>query len=457
VSIGGHSEGYIKFGAKMRAKNKERNIESLEYAAYAEHPLGYPGVGPELSLVTVNDGFVDDNLLDAGYLLEYMPSPGMLKEFYEFYPQHFVIDRADTKVQSFGEDYKAKERIYAAYGMIRQDFNRLMVLTGLRYEQTNIDYTGVKVVLDGSRFDTILPLTDQRTHKFWLPQVQFKYTLDPTVNLRAALTYTYARPNFEDVLPYREEDRDEVKYGNPDLQYPTSINADLLAEKYLKKSLFSGGLFYKHIDNFIFYFKRFAHEGDPEDFGLVEITKAINGDNAYVLGAELQAQTKFSFLKGFFSDFGIYANYTFTHSEALIGKRYPANSNDDIVIFDDDDLEIFYSTDEQEKITLPGQAKHTANFALFYDTPKFFVRLTANYHDAFLYQLGADADLDEYYDEEFRLDLTANYDLTPYLNVFTDFINLTNTPLRYYLGTPDRIKQQEFYSWWCRFGVKLNF
>jgi TonB-dependent receptor len=232
---------------------------------------------------------------------------------------------------------------------------------------------------------------------------------------------------------------------------------DLLAEKYLHKSLFSGGLFYKHIDNFIFYFKRFAHEGDPEDFGLVEITKAINGDNAFVLGAELQAQTKFSFLKGFFSDFGIYANYTFTHSEALIGKRYPANSNDDIVIFDDDDLEIFYSTDEQEKITLPGQARHTANVALFYDTPKFFVRITANYHDAFLSQLGADPDLDEYYDKEFRLDFNANYDITPNLNVFTDVINITNTPLRYYLGNPDRIKQQEFYSWWCRFGIKLNF
>lgn len=457
LSLTGNNDGYFKFGGKMRAKNKDRDIESLQYAAYAEKPLGYPGEGPPLSLVAVNDGFVDDNLLDAGYLLDYMPAPDMMREFYEFYPQHFVIDRTDTKIQSFGEDYTAKERIYAGYAMIRQDFRRLMVVGGLRYEQTNINYTGNKIVLDGPRFDTIIPLTDKRTHRFLLPQLQFRYALDAQTNVRAAWTYTYARPNFEDVLPYREEDRDEVKYGNPDLQYPVSTNVDFLVERYLKKSLFSAGFFYKNIDNFIFYYKRFAHEGDPEDFGLVEITKAINGDHAYVLGAEFQAQTKFSFLNGFFSDFGIYANYTYTYSEALIAKRYPANSTDAIVIFDDDDLSFFTSSDEQEVIPLPGQAKHTANVALFYDSPRFFARLTANYHDAFLYQLGADGDLDEYYDEEFRLDFTANYDLTTHLNIFTDFINITNTPLRYYLGTPDRVKQQEFYSWWCRFGMKMNF
>lgn len=457
LSIGRENEGYFKFGGKIRAKNKERNIESQQYAAYFEQPLGYPGVGPALSLTTINDGFRDEDLLNAGYLLEYMPSSDMLRDFYEFYPQHFVIDRTATKIQSFGEDYEAKERIYSTYAMVRQDFDRLMVVTGLRYEQTNIDYTGSLIKLDGNRFDTIETLTDKRTHKFLLPQVQFKYSINESINLRAALTYTYSRPNFEDVLPYREQDREEVKYGNPDLLYPQSTNIDLLAEKYFPKGILSGGLFYKRIDNFIFYFKRFAHEGDPKDFGLVEITKAINGDKAFVYGAEFQLQTKFNFLNGFISNFGVYANYTYTYSEALIAKRLPANTTDAIVIFEDDDLTIYSTSDEQEKISLPGQARHTANLALFYDTPKFFARLTANYHDDFLYQLGADKDLDEYYDEEFRLDFTANYTLSANWNVFVDVINITNTPQRYYLGTPERIKQLEFYSWWCRVGVKLDF
>lgn len=451
------SSGYVKFGVKLRAKNKKRDIQSQQFGAYFERPLGYPGEGPKLSLFTVNDGFIDDDLLNKGYLLDYMPSADLLRDFYEFYPQHFVFDRNATKTQSFGEDYKAQERIYAAYGMVRHDFNRLMLITGLRYERTDIDYMGARILLNGNFFQGIDTLTDKRTHEFLLPQVQLKYAVNDRLNLRAALTYTYSRPNFDDVLPYREQDREEVKFGNPDLRYPRSTNVDFLAESYFRRGIISGGLFFKQIDDFVFFFKRFAHEGDPADFGLVEITKAINGNRAFVYGAEFQAQTKFYFLPGILRNFGIYTNYTYTYSEAKINKRFPANYTNAVVVFGEDDLSVFSSSEEEETITLPGQARHTANLAVFYDARKFFARLTANYHDAFLYQLGADRDLDEYYDQEFRLDFTANYDLTRHLNTFVDIINITNTPLRYYLGTSDRIKQQEYYSWWCRAGIKLNF
>lgn len=455
--IFGADDGYIKFGGKIRRKEKERDIRSQEFGAYFEESRIYPGVGPPLSLATVNDGFRDDNLLDQNYLLEFMPSPAMLREFYEFYPQHFIFDRTATRTQSYGEDYTADETIYAAYGMIRHNIGRLMLLGGVRYEHTDIDYTGSLIRTDRGRFAGIDTLNDRRSHSFVLPQVQMKYSLTENFNLRAALTYSYSRPNFEDVLPYREQDREEVTFGNPDLIYPTSMNIDVLAERYFGGGLISGGLFYKNIDDFIFYFKRFAHEGDPSNYGLVEITKAINGNQAYVMGAELQAQFKFNFLRGFFSNFGLYTNYTYTYSEAYINERLPANYTDAIVIFDDDDLGLFTNTEAEEQIPLPGQAMHTANVALFYDTPKFFARLTANYQDDFLFELGADSDLDEYYDETLRLDFTANFFATKNLQIFTDLFNLTNAPLRFYLGTPDQIKQQEFYSWWGRAGVKLSF
>lgn len=456
-SFNSNSHGYLKFGGKIRKKEKERDIRSQAFAAYFEESSIYPGIGPELSLATISDGFRDDNLLGQGYVLEYMPSTQQLRDFYEFYPQHFIFDRTATKVQSFGEDYNADETIYAAYGMIRHDFNKLMVLGGLRWEETNIDYQGFRIITDRGRFKSIDTLTDQRAHRFLLPQMQMKYSINDNFNLRAAWTYSYSRPNFEDVLPYREEDQEQVRYGNPDLMYPLSMNADFLIEHYFPKGILSGGLFYKEIDDFIFYYKRFAHEGDPKDYGLVEITKAINGNKATVYGAELQAQFKFKFLPGFWRNFGLYTNYTYTYSEAFINKRFPANYTDAVVVFGEDDLSLFSSTEEQEKITLPGQARHTANAALFYDSRKFFARLTLNYQDDFLYQLGADADLDEYYDETLRLDFTANVFVTENIKVFLDLINLTDAPLRFYLGTPDRIKKQEFYSWWGRLGVKLAF
>lgn len=457
-AISPKSKGYLKFGGKIRMKEKSRDITSQVFGAYFEESTVYPGIGPELTLATVNDGFVEDDLLGQSYRMEYMPSADLLRDFYEYYPQHFIFDRTATRSQSFGEDYEAEEKIYAAYGMFRQDFGKLMMLGGVRLEKTDIDYVGRKILLDRNRFIGIDTLQDQRSHSFVLPQIQFRYALSPKVNLRAALTYSYSRPNFEDVLPYRKQDREEVKFGNPDLVYPRSMNIDLLAERYYGRSILSGGLFYKKIDDFIFFFKRFAHEGtDFSDYGLVEITKAINGLEANVYGAELQAQFKFDFLPGFAKNFGLYSNYTFTESDARINKRYAANYATAVVIFGEDDLSVFAATDEEEKISLPGQAQHTANLALFYDSKKFFARLTANYQDDFLFQLGADPDLDEYYASALRLDFNANFQLTDHLNLFADVLNLSNTPLRYYLGTEDRTQKQEFYSWWGRIGIKLKY
>lgn len=457
-SLTGKENGYLKFGGKMRSKKKTRDINSQVYGAYFAESSIYPGVGPDLSLATVDDGFYEDNLLGKNYLLQAMPSADQMRDFFEFYPQHFIFDRTESRTESFGEDFTANEKIYATYGMLSQDIGKLRIIAGARFERTNIEYEGRQILLDRNRFIGIDTLTDERSHSFFLPQIQLKYALNQKVNIRAAWTNSYSRPNFEDVLPYREQDREEVKFGNPNLKYPESMNLDLLVERYYKKSIFSGGLFYKNIENFIFFFKRFAHEGtDFSNYGLVEITKAINGVRADVFGGEVQAQFKLDILPGFLKNIGVYANYTFTHSEAKINKRFAANYADAVVVFGDDDLSVFADTEQQEKIPLPGQAQHSGNLALFYDSARLFIRLTGNYQDDFLFQLGADPDLDEYTDGAFRLDLTANYEVNKNIKFFTDVFNITNTPLRFYLGDESRTQKQEFYSWWGRAGVKIGF
>jgi TonB-dependent receptor len=340
--------------------------------------------------------------------------------------------------------------------MARLDFSRFTLVGGLRFEHTAVDYQGANVVLEKNKFKEIDTLTDTRTHAFLLPHLQLRYRLSPQANLRLAYGESYARPNFDDVLPYREQDRDEVKFGNPDLIYPRAKNMDLLFEQYFRKGMLSAGLFYKQLDNFVFFYKRFAHEGSPADYGLVEITKAINGKRATLSGAEIQYQAKFDFLPGFFRDFGVYTNYAYTHTNATITRRLSANYTNAVVVFGQDDLSLFTDVNETERIKLPGQAAHTVNFALFYDAPRFMIRAAANYQDEFLYRLGADKDLDEFYGEALRLDLSANVDLSRQLKCFLDVVNATNTPLRYYLGSARYLRQVEYYSWWCRVGLKWN-
>ncbi len=453
-------EGYLKFGGKIRVRVKERDIRSQTFGAYREESILYPGTGAPLNLVTITDGFYEDNLLNQGYVLEFMPGPQEMRDFYEFYPQFFIFDRNESRKNSYNQDYRYEENIYAVYGMFEHQLDRLMVLAGLRFERTDvIKNEAFGVILDGNRFVGIDTFNNSRVLDFWLPQLQLRYALTPEVNLRGAISYNYSRPNYRDVIPAREEDRNEVSIGNPDLAYPTSLNLDFLIERYYKNSILSGGLFYKQIDDFVFNYKRFGREGEAGsgNFPVFEFTQPLNGKDASVFGAEFQAQFKFGTLPGILKNFGIFTNYTFTDSKAFIPQRVPANYAEAIIIDpEEDDLSEFFSDSTKQEITLPGQAEHNANLALFYDSPKFFARLTANYQDAFLVEIGPDPDLDEYYDESLRLDYTMNYQMNPSLNVFYDWINITNTPLRFYLGVPDIVKQQEFYSWWMRAGVRLK-
>lgn len=456
-----NNEGYVKFGAQVRLKEKTRDIIGTAYGAYRTSSNTYPGTPPELSLETVNAGFVEDDLLNAGYQMDYMPDPDLMREFYSYNEQYFIINDRDTKTVNFGEDYSANEDIFAGYGMVRHDLGNLMILAGVRYERTDIDYEGRQIITNGAFFRGMDTLTDSRSHEFILPQLQLKYTIGNDLNIRAAYTNSYARPNFRDVLPYREQDRENVRFGNPDIVYPTSLNLDLLVEKYIQADgIISGGLFFKEISDFIFYYKIFGHEGDPSigNFSKVEFEIPLNGNRAFVYGAEIQSQFKFDFLPPIWRDFGIFANYTYTYSEAYINKRVPENEGTTIIEFGEDYLE-YFGTGEEEQIQLPGQAQHTLNAALFFDNKKFYARVSLNYQDEFLTNLGAEADLDVYYANALHLDFTTNYAITPNLRVFLDALNLTNQPLMFFLGSADsrRIQQEEFYSWWARVGVKYNY
>ena len=467
--LGNNQTGYLKLGGKLRFKQKTRNNSAKVYSKYEQLNIGgrnlYSQSAGTLYLPDVVGGFAEHDLLGNGYEVAMIPSPEIMHDFYEQNMQHFRIDEQETWEDNFQEDYEAQENIYAGYLMVRHDISDLMILGGIRYELTKVKYTTQNAWLE-LEVDSLRGLLQtaktnaERTIPFILPQVQMKYSLNSRTNLRAAATYTFSRPSFEDILPYRIEDENgDIKKGNPTLAFPAALNLDFLAETYLKNNgIVSGGIFYKRIDDFVFKFVRRAHEGENFNrFGLREITMPVNGIKAFVYGAEVQSQFKLNFLDGWISNFGLYGNYTFTESDAYISKRYPQNENDIVYRFDDYSSGFFTSNEETEVIPLPGQAKHTANLAIFYDSKKVYLKISSNYHSPFLVELGNDIGLDVYYDRSLHFDFTANYQATKYLNVFIDLINLTDSPLRYYMGSTDYFKQIEYYSFWGRMGIKLKF
>jgi TonB-dependent receptor len=461
-----NEETYFKTGAKWRHKTKSRDVNGYSYDVYwSQFAPGtrqiYTQIGPKLSLATVGDDLTVTNLLNRGYDMGNSPSVEKSSEFFKFYYQNFKLNESDTKDELYSSDYSATEDIYAGYLMFKHQKRNWSVQLGLRSEFTDVDYNGYFFkTYKGRFFDTLEKLNSSRNYFKLLPMMHLKYTLNRQTNLRFAFTKTYSRPNFEDILPYKKEQEgglgDEIKFGNPNLRFPDALNFDLLFEHYMpQKGLLQGGIFYKYIDQFVFLYKRFVHlDSNFSTAGLKEVTMAQNGLFAHVYGAEITYNNKFHFLPGIWRNLGIYSNYTYTASEAFINERVTVEKLDEVFIYGSSGNGFVYTNNNQEKLTLPGQAKHSVNLGLFYDSKKLFIQAILNYHDDFLNELGQENTFDTYYGAATRIDLTADYRFKQGWNMFLQANNLTNTPLTMYLGSPDLLKQKEYYSWWFRFGIR---
>lgn len=453
-------KGFVKFGAKHRKKEKSRDRKTQVFSKYFESlPMIYSQEGPELNLTTISDNFSETNLLNHHYTINNMIGADNMRSFYEIRPQLFKFDEPETWEETFGEDYKANEEINAFYFMFQHHINKLMILGGARYENTTLYNMGIHagIIYEGNGILFQDSIFKRRNVNFILPQIQLKYNIDEKTNIRAAGTYSYTRPNFDDIIPSKQDDGEEIEIGNPDLKFPLSLNIDLLVERYLQgNGIISGGFFYKRIENIAFKYVRYAHDdSNMARSKFPKITMPVNGKYADVLGAEIQFQSKFLFFNSFLKDFGIYSNYTFTESKAYISKRTQQKDTDVFFFFNKDNAD-FFNTGETETIALPGQAKHSFNFGLFYDGKKLYAKITSNYHSSFLYEIGNDKGLDVYYDQGFHLDFNTNYQITKHLNCFVDMFNLTNQPMQSYMGSSEYFKQKEYYSWWGRLGVEVK-
>jgi TonB-dependent receptor len=285
----------------------------------------------------------------------------------------------------------------------------------------------------------ITPTASANSYTNWLPSLSLRYDARNDLVVRAGIFTSVVRPGPEQLAPIFaiEESNDgdrEGEFGNPDLKPYEAINLDVSIEWYFADTgVLSGGVFYKEVENFIF--ETSFDEDTPPFFGIyngVSFTEAVipqNGEDAQVFGFELNYQQVLSFLPSPFSGLLVGLNYTYTDAEGDTGER---------------------------NIDLPAASKHTYNAVLGYEYGPVSVRLTAAYRDSYLDELGSSPEEDRYVDEHLQIDLTANYDITDSLKLFTQFINLTDEPFVAYQRGPDRdrLLQYEEYSWTARIGLQ---
>ena len=424
--VWGGDTGTIKFGAKLRSLDKDRGDVREKWQWEGDE---------DLTIDNFEDGGY--NYLENGYNLGNEYDRDMFRSF--FYgnqvPGMFELDEERLDV-NLGEPYDADEDVTSIYAMTTQEYGNLLVLGGVRYEQTDLDYTASNLVLNDGEYVSNELVNETRDFDQIYPNLQFRWRLRPETNVRIAYSEGMARPDFWRAMPYSYADLDEeeVTRGNADLDPATSKSFDVMAEHFFEGiGVLSGGIFYKQIEDFNFQ-TSYDEVGGP--FDGFEVETYVNGGSADVLGAELTWQQQFTQLPGWMSGLGIYANYTWT---------------------DATDIDLGDETSRTDIEALPEQVQDVANFALIYEKDSIVSRLAMNYTGKWIEEVGSDASEDEWRDEATTVDFSFTWMFENGLDIYFQANNITDEEKYVYSGVTTRSRQYSITGTTYALGAKWTF
>ena len=410
--FGGQGVGSFKFGSKYRDKKKDQNVTEREFG------LG-DGAADIVLGSSLGRSFGNGGYNPGSYPIPFTTSPGEVKNFVSRFGSQL---EGEPNLEAETNEYLIRERVGAVYAMGELNFTpKLLLLPGVRFEHTRLSTTGYEY---DSETDLLSPRTGENDYGNLFPMVHLRYRFSDRTNLRAAFTTAIFRPNFVDLIPFRVRDDEDLTLGNPALEPTTSRNYDLLFEHYDQRiGVLSAGVFYKQIVDPIFLFTTDNTLGG-------ETTQPQNSESGWIRGFETAFQRQLTFLPAPWDGFGVFANYTYTDSEA-----------------------------EQQggvKTRLPGQAKHVYNLATSYEKRAFSGQVSLNYTGNSILELGGDRTEDLYADDRIQVDVSASYFVTSTTQLFVEALNLGNRPYRTYLARTDRPRQIEYYEPSLQIGLRFR-
>jgi len=242
---------------------------------------------------------------------------------------------------------------------------------GLRYVTTENTSTGaITIEFDGD--DEIDPdpdnlVTTKGDFSKLLPNLNLRFDMSESVQIRFAVAETLSRPDLYDLTPRfkisASDDDDSgditpedcegggciIQRGNPDLDPYTAWNYDLTVMWDTPFDAFiAASIFYKDIEGFIFDGVVGTETFPVPGYGdlLFTVIQPTNASPAKVSGFEIAVHQPFTFLPAPFDGFGTQLNYSYTDSEFSGADA------------DADDL----------TFGLPGASPHNLNAILYYET-----------------------------------------------------------------------------------------
>jgi iron complex outermembrane recepter protein len=301
---------------------------------------------------------------------------------------------------------------------------------GVRYVQTDQFSRGFAA--QGTT-GTVVAVTAQRDYSDTLPSLNVSLNVTDEIIVRASAAKVMSRPPLDALTPgfsvTVSGNSRTASIGNPGID-PTRAKAyDLGVEWYFaRESLVSLALFYKDIEsravsntlsNQVFTGNAFgipdsfataacgATAGCAANLPIWTFQQTVNGPGGDLKGFEVGYQQPFTFLPGFWGNFGTQLNYTGVDSEiTYINANSPTGfTNDDLV----------------------GLSRSAFNATLYYETDKFGARVSAAYRDEYLTRVPGRENNDvEGTKEVTTIDMSARYTVIENLDLTLEGINLTD-------------------------------
>jgi TonB-dependent receptor len=373
------------------------------------------------------------------------PTSWVTPDLQKFVDTFDIFSNTGTFLQTGVENSSARgnirsviEKDKAAYGQV--EFNGESLINfplrgdiGVRYVETNQNALGYQLV------GTAPVLVDSgRKYHNWLPSLNLAYSPTDQLIFRLGASKVIARPDLGNLTPggsITVTGARSVSVGNPDLDPIKAKTLDLAAEWYPSRdSLLSVAYFYKKISTYIQTLQQdlpFNQLGlDPSLLNnsttvvtdIFTSRRPFNTPGGPLKGFEINGQTALplNFLPEWLNHFGVLANYTHVTSKI----QYILTSAGGVPL-------------TTTTAALVGLSKNAANATVYFDDGRFSIRGSIAYRGGFLVAVpGQNTGNDVNGQSKITtIDANASYQLTEYLKLTVQGLNLTDAFVDQYQDT----------------------
>jgi len=309
--------------------------------------------------------------------------------------------------------YKVKEKDTAAYVQANFSGDRWSGNFGLRWVNTDekINYNTPVATqyttqgpITGSAFGDYFANQYNHSYSKVLPSANLKFNLTDDLLARFAASQTMTRPDYSALAG--SVSLDDLTHtgsgGNPQLKPLISTNFDASLEWYFApRGLVSAGVYQMQLGdyvnfanhNILFKDQQASNNAGHDVYSVYNVSVPSNVDG-HVKGVEL------NYIQPIGDNWGVAANYTYASGSTDDGKP------------------------------LQGTSKHTYNVSGYFENQLFNARISYTYRSSFYDGVSR---TDTFYQAGIgNLALSASYNVTPWMSIAFDAMNLNNPKYRYY-------------------------